>query len=58
VLCASADATRGGHSGFGLPDSRDHLVVVLLIVILAPLNLASRGSGPYASLHQMGMPAH
>src|SRR5919112_2160711 len=31
VVRASADATSGGPSGFGLPDSRDHLDVVLLI---------------------------
>ena len=34
ALRASADATRGGRSGFGLPASRDHLVVVPLIALL------------------------
>ncbi len=37
ALRASADATRGGRSGFGLPASRDHLVVPLI----APLHSRS-----------------
>ncbi len=58
ALRASADATRGGRSGFGLPDSRDHLVVATHRTSSQPLDLASRGAGPYAHLHQVDIPAH
>ena len=54
VLRASADATEGGLVGLGLPDSCDHLVV-RAHDSLQPLDLASRGSAPYARHHQMNI---